>query len=201
MPRSNHNDVLDAPGAYYQANCDKLVLCSREPTTFTEANTTYFLAGVALASGDFTLADGATNGRKVTTAAKSGVSVTNTGKATHAALLDTVNSKVLRVTEEDTIQDSGTAQAGGASTITLAAGASAADSEYVDFYVRITGGTGVGQSQRITGYVGATKVATVASAWTTQPDATSTYEVFGQSLTSGNTVDIAADDETFADPS
>ena len=71
----------------------------------------------------------------------------------------------------------GTAQAGGASSITLAAGASAVDDAYNNMTVRITGGTGSGQERKITDYVGATKVATVASAWTTNPDATSTYSV------------------------
>jgi hypothetical protein len=98
MGKSNHNDVLDAIGQYYINHCDKMVLCSQEPLTFVEANSTYFLAGVAMAAGDQALADGDTSGRKVTTAAKSGVPVTNTGTSNHCALLDTVNSKLLRVT-------------------------------------------------------------------------------------------------------
>lgn len=73
--------------------------------------------------------------------------------------------------------NSGTAQAGGANTITLAAGASAVNNQYVGFSVAITGGTGAGQVQQVTGYVGATKVATMAANWATQPDATSTYNV------------------------
>ncbi len=71
----------------------------------------------------------------------------------------------------------GTAQAGGATSITLAAGASGTDDAYNNMTVRITGGTGSGQERKITDYVGATKVATVASAWATNPDATSTYSV------------------------
>lgn len=74
----------------------------------------------------------------------------------------------------------GTAQAGGASTITLDSGASATNGFYNTCYVRITGGTGVlGEQRRITGYVGATKVATADSAWTTNPDATTTFSVSG----------------------
>lgn len=74
----------------------------------------------------------------------------------------------------------GTAQAGGASSITLAAGASATDNAYRPFTIRITGGTGSGQSRVIGSYVGATKVATVTEAWTTTPDATSTYSIDAQ---------------------
>lgn len=46
------------------------------------------LANVTMTSGDFTLADGDSSGRKVTVAAKSGVSVTASGTATHVALID-----------------------------------------------------------------------------------------------------------------
>lgn len=69
----------------------------------------------------------------------------------------------------------GTAAAGGASTITLDAGASAVDSVYIGNQVAIVSGTGIGQTRMITGYVGATKVATVGAAWTTNPDATSVF--------------------------
>lgn len=72
---------------------------------------------------------------------------------------------------------SGTAQAGGASSITLASTASAVDSTYVNSFIYITTGTGIGQCKQITAYNGTTKVATVASAWTTQPTSASGYEV------------------------
>jgi len=72
---------------------------------------------------------------------------------------------------------SGTAQAGAATTITLTAG----DTQEEDFYntmtIRITGGTGIGQEKTIDDYVKSTKVATVNTAWTTNPDATSTYAI------------------------
>jgi hypothetical protein len=73
-------------------------------------------------------------------------------------------------------KNSGTAQAGSASTITLAAGASAVNDFYNGMTVRLTGGTGSGQERKITDYVGATKVATISPDWTA-PDATSTYDV------------------------
>lgn len=72
---------------------------------------------------------------------------------------------------------SGTAQAGGASTITLASGASATNDLYIDAVIRITGGTGAGQVNQVTDYVGSTKVATVARAWAPEPDSSSTYEL------------------------
>ena len=74
----------------------------------------------------------------------------------------------------------GTAQAGGASTITLAAAASATNDAYRGMRIRTTGGTGTGQARVISTYVGATKVATVSEAWITPPDITTTYSIDAQ---------------------
>lgn len=71
----------------------------------------------------------------------------------------------------------GTATAGATNTITLAAGASAVDGFYNGMPIAITGGTGSGQTGVIVGYVGSTKVATVAANWTTAPNATSAYSI------------------------
>jgi len=71
----------------------------------------------------------------------------------------------------------GTAQAGAASTITLHAGASAVDNFYRNQIIRLTGGTGSGQRRQIIAYSGSTKVATVAPAWATTPNATSTFQI------------------------
>lgn len=72
----------------------------------------------------------------------------------------------------------GTAQAGGASSITLDSGANGTTGYYNTYWVRITGGTGVlNETRQITAYNGSTKVATVASAWTTTPDATTTFAI------------------------
>ena len=68
-----------------------------------------------------------------------------------------------------------TAQAGGASTITLDASASSTNDLYQYNIVRILSGTGAGQSRQISGYVGSSKVATVSIAWITQPDNTSVF--------------------------
>ena len=73
--------------------------------------------------------------------------------------------------------DSGTAQAGGSTTITLASTASTSDDAYNSLTVTIDSGTGSGQSKTITNYVGSTRVATVNSSWTTNPNATSVYTV------------------------
>jgi hypothetical protein len=80
--------------------------------------------------------------------------------------------------ESQTAERSNTAQVGGlANQIILDAGASAVDSFFNDYIIRITGGTGVGQIRQIKAYVGATKLATVNWPWTTQPDGTSTFRI------------------------
>ena len=71
----------------------------------------------------------------------------------------------------------GTAAAGGANTITLPAAAVATDDIYNGATITITGGTGAGQVRVISDYVGATKVATVSTAWATQPNNTSTFVI------------------------
>jgi len=72
---------------------------------------------------------------------------------------------------------SNTAQGGGASTITLDAAAAATDDIYNGSTITTTGGTGSGQTNVISDYNGTTKVATVSTAWTTQPDATTTFTI------------------------
>ena len=98
MAKSVHNDVLDGALNIVKNNATRMTVCSDEPTTYAEGNATYALAAVTVASGDFTNADGDTSGRKCTVAAKSGVLIDASGTATHIALLDVTNSKLLYVT-------------------------------------------------------------------------------------------------------
>lgn len=72
----------------------------------------------------------------------------------------------------------GAAQAGAASTITLAAGASAVDGTYVGASISYTtGGTDFGSKRTIIAYNGTTKIATVNKAWDTNPGASSGYSI------------------------
>jgi hypothetical protein len=79
---------------------------------------------------------------------------------------------------------SATAQAGAASTITLDVGASAVDNFYNDALVYIVSGSGAGQARVITGYVGATQVATISPNWITNPSATSVFVIYPASQAS-----------------
>jgi len=80
--------------------------------------------------------------------------------------------------------DAGTAQGGGAQTITLHAAASATDNLYQAARVAILGGTGQGQSRQIMVYKGSTQVATVDRAWVTNPDNTSVYVIISDQFPS-----------------
>jgi hypothetical protein len=74
---------------------------------------------------------------------------------------------------------SGTAVSATSSTIVLdySAGGSSNTSDYVGQTIRIIGGTGSGTSAVISGYVPATRTATISGTWTTTPDATSSYSI------------------------
>jgi hypothetical protein len=83
------------------------------------------------------------------------------------------------------VVDTGTAQAGSTTTITLKSGSSAVNDYYNGMTVTISSGTGSGQSASITDYVGSTKVATAA--FTTAPASNSVY-----SISAGTTQNFAA---------
>lgn len=72
----------------------RLDICSQEPTTYAEATSTYTLGNATSISIDAP-ADRTGGGRKVTLAAISGGSVSATGNATHYALTDVSNTRLL----------------------------------------------------------------------------------------------------------
>lgn len=86
--------VLDAALAKLDTEANRLDICSQEPTTYAEATSTYTLGNkTSLSVG--APADRTPNGRKVTVASFSDGSVTGTGTASHWAVVDTVNSRLL----------------------------------------------------------------------------------------------------------
>jgi hypothetical protein len=100
MAKKVDNSVLDAALNEIKTKVNKMTVCSAEPSDFTAANNGggVFLGDVAMAAGDFTIADGDTSGRKCTVAQKAGVNVDATGTATHVALLNTLSNTLLYVT-------------------------------------------------------------------------------------------------------
>lgn len=99
MAKYANDDVMDA-ALDVVAEATTLTVCSAQPTTRTEAITTYKLADVTVTpgdgNGDFTIANGDTSGRKVTVAQQDDMPVDSSGTATHVALCD--GSRLIYVT-------------------------------------------------------------------------------------------------------
>jgi hypothetical protein len=80
------------------ATATRQIACSAQPTTFTEANSTYALADATMSGGDFNKANGDSSGRKVTMSAKTGALIDASGTATHIALVRVADSTLIYVT-------------------------------------------------------------------------------------------------------
>jgi hypothetical protein len=101
MPHFTNDAVPDAALNLIRDNCDLAVLTDGEPNNFSDANTAMGsgsgqkLSEVAMTSGDMTLANGDTSGRKITFAAKTNQNVDAAGDGEYIAYLDTANSRIL----------------------------------------------------------------------------------------------------------
>jgi hypothetical protein len=88
--------VFDNGLTILDTEANRLDICSQEPTTYGQATTggAYSLGNkTALVVGG--LGDRSPSGRKVTVSSFTDGTVTNTGTATHWAISDTVNSRLL----------------------------------------------------------------------------------------------------------
>jgi len=86
--------VFDSGLSVLDTEANKIVVTSQEATTFTNANATYALGNsTSLSIG--APADRSGGGREVTVAAITDGSITGTGTATHYAIVDTTNSRLL----------------------------------------------------------------------------------------------------------
>ena len=96
MGASVSDDVLDA-ALNEIATSTRCCVCSTEPTTYTEAITTYKLADVD--SITFTgPANGDASGRKIAFDAENAVPIDSSGTALHVALVDVGNTALQCVT-------------------------------------------------------------------------------------------------------
>jgi hypothetical protein len=78
----------------------------------------------------------------------------------------------------DSINHSGTARGGSINTIVIATDSEGETNALRGFLIRITAGTGSGQSREITDNDETTKVVVVTPDWNTAPDTTSQYEIY-----------------------
>jgi len=86
--------VLDAALSKLDLEADRIDICSQEPTTYTEATSTYTLGNSTSVSFG-TPEDGDTSGRKTACAAITDGSVTGSGTATHYAITDVSATRLL----------------------------------------------------------------------------------------------------------
>jgi hypothetical protein len=86
--------VLDSGLAVLDTEANKIVVTSQEATTFTNANATYAL-GNSTSLSIAAPTDRSGGGREVVVAAITDGSITATGTATHYAIVDTNNSRLL----------------------------------------------------------------------------------------------------------
>jgi hypothetical protein len=86
--------VFDNGLTVLDTEANKILITSQEATTYTEANATYALGNsTSLSIG--APQDRSGGGREVVVAAITDGSVTGTGTATHYAIVDTTNSRLL----------------------------------------------------------------------------------------------------------
>lgn len=102
MSKFLNDIVLDQALNYIKSNANLVLLCSDQPTDFTDALNNY-PTGKLLGQGvvdatDFTVQNGVSQGRRVTMSTQVGVAITTSGTVTHIALVDTVNQTLLAVT-------------------------------------------------------------------------------------------------------
>lgn len=109
MAKKAPQEVLDAPLDVI-ADSDAMFLCSAEPTSYSEASSTYALAEASMSSGDFSKGAGDVSGRKITIGAKSNIDVDASGDATHVVLVKKSDSKIRYITtcEEQAVTEGNT---------------------------------------------------------------------------------------------
>lgn len=91
---SLNNRVLDSGLSVLSTEPNKILITSQEATSYTEANATYALGNsTSLSIGN--PQDRTGGGREVEVTAIDDGSVTGTGTATHYAIVDTVNTRLL----------------------------------------------------------------------------------------------------------
>lgn len=109
MAKWVHADVLDGELNVIKTNANVMHLIKAYSAGDSYATVTgNSVANYSMVSGDYTLGNGASSSRTLTTGAKSGNTATANSGATpnlHIAFVDSTNSKVLAVTDETSDQE------------------------------------------------------------------------------------------------
>jgi len=91
---SLNDRVFDQGLSTFASEANAIHICSQEPTTYTEAVTNFTLGNTS-GIGTSGPQDRSGGGREVVILGVSGGNVTASGTATHFAVVDTVNSRLL----------------------------------------------------------------------------------------------------------
>jgi hypothetical protein len=100
MGKSTNDNFLDQSLNYLKTGTQITVCTTNEPTTYAEATETtdYMLATTTMTTGDYTVGNGDTNGRKVAVAQQATISISASGVAGHIAICNSTASELILVT-------------------------------------------------------------------------------------------------------
>lgn len=104
------DSVLDAQLATCEG--DAVHACSAQPTTYTEAVTTFKLATQAITAGNYVKANGDTSGRKNTLTPPEATPITATGLASHVAVTSGTTLKMVTTCIPQQLTQGGTVDFG-----------------------------------------------------------------------------------------
>jgi len=103
MAKLVNDTVLDQALNYIKNNSTRVCVCASQPTTYSQAITSYKLADKSINSTHFgSPANGDASGRKIAVNAQSSVSIDSTGSAAHVALVKVASTALLYVTTTTT---------------------------------------------------------------------------------------------------
>src|SRR6185503_15409796 len=99
MAKFANDLVMDAAFDYVSAQAERLVVASGDASGVYANLAAISLADVVVDTGDFSKANGDTNGRKQTTAQQSAIAIDSSGTATHVHVVhDAATSRILLTT-------------------------------------------------------------------------------------------------------
>lgn len=86
--KAAHDDMIDGALKVIKSAANLLCVCKGDPSTRAAAAVSSKLASIAMSASDYTIANGSSNGRKVTVGAQNSVSVDANGSAEAICLVD-----------------------------------------------------------------------------------------------------------------
>jgi hypothetical protein len=98
MAKFANDLVMDAAFDFVVAEAERLVVASGDAGGVYASLAAIALADVTVDSGDFSKANGDTNGRKLVVAAQSNVPIDSNGTANHVHIVDDTGTRILLTT-------------------------------------------------------------------------------------------------------